>query len=297
MSGALPTPRAEVEITAALVRRLLGEQFPDLVSLELRALAPGWDNAIFRLGDSLVIRLPRRALGVPLIHHERRWLPGLAATLPLPIPVPVGHGHPSEEYPWDWNICRWVDGTSALESALDDQGAEAERLGRFLAALHQPATNDAPANLYRGVPLADRDDMTRDRIEQMAATIDVDAVGAAWDAALDAPHWNGPPLWCHGDVHPGNLVVDNGQLSGVIDFGDLTAGDPATDLSVAWMLFEPAIRSRFRTAAATTDNDTWHRARGWALSIALSLIANSADNERYEQLGRRTLAAVLTDRS
>ncbi len=274
-------PAAEVDIDVGLVRALLAEQQPDLQHLPLTELAWGWDNVIYRLGDELVVRLPRRAAAAALVDHEQRWLPELAAGLPLPVPAPVRFGVPGGGFPWSWSICPWLDGDPAAEHPIGDLAGAAAILGRFLVALHQPGADDAPANPYRGVPLADRAASTEQRILQLGDTLDGPAVRACWNEALRAPEWSGPPIWLHGDLHPANLLVTGGRLAAVIDFGDITAGDPATDLSVAWMLFPSEVRPTFRTAAGEPDDATWARARGWALSLGLAYLASSADNPTF----------------
>lgn len=297
MTGPGDMPAAEVELDATLVRDLLTEQHPDLAHLDLVEVAEGWDNVLFRLGDELALRLPRRAMGAALVAHEQRWLGVLAPRLPLPIPVPLRVGRPGLGYPWSWSITRWFPGRPAAVTPPGDLAEAAATLGRFLAALHVPAPPDAPANPYRGVPLAERSAVTLERIARLAGHLDAAATEAAWRSALTVPPWSGPPLWLHGDLHPANLVVDGGRLTAVVDFGDITAGDPATDLSVAWMLLPPAHRSAFRRAAGPVDDDTWARARGAALAHALACLASSADNPLMESVGRRTLDAVLADTS
>lgn len=294
-SNAASMPAAEVDIDDALVRRLLVSQCPQWASLPLRPLANGWDNVIYRLGDELSVRLPRRELAVFTAKHEQRALPELAARLPLPVPVPLHAGHPDPGYPWPWSVCRWVPGEAALFSAVDDLADTARTLGAFIAALHQPAPEDAPHNPYRGGPLAERAPFASERIELLASEIDGSRARALLEDALDAPVHTGPPIWVHGDLHPGNLLVVNGRLSGVIDFGDVSGGDPATDFFVAWMLFPPELRPAFTMAAGGIDDAGWRRARGWALVMALALLAGSADNPPYAALGRRTLEAVLND--
>lgn len=288
-------PSAEVDVGVDVVRTLLAEQFPDLAELELVELAYGWDNAIFRLGDDLTVRLPRRALAAQLVEHEQRWLPTLATRLPLPIPAPLRAGRPGAGYPWSWSVCPWLPGVIAARTAPADPFEAARTLGGFLAALHHPAPSDAPANPYRGVPLAERDDVTRERVQQLADLVDAPAVLARWSDLASSPTWDAPPLWLHGDLHPANVLVDDGRVSAVIDFGDITAGDPATDLAVAWMLFPSEARPTFRAAAGDIDDDTWARACAWALSLALAYLASSADNPMFARLGERVLAEVLAD--
>ena len=288
-------PSAEVDVGPAVVRALLAEQCPDLVELDLVELAYGWDNAIFRLGDELTVRLPRRALAAELVEHEQRWLPELSKRLPLPIPSPVRMGRPGAGYPWRWSVCPWLPGVIASREAPANPLEAAETLGAFLAALHQEAPRDAPANPYRGVPLAQRDEVVRQRAEQLSDLIDTPSVLSSWTDLSSVPAWDGPPLWLHGDLHPANVLVDHGRVSGVIDFGDITAGDPATDLAVAWMLFPAEARPMFRAAAGNIDDNTWVRARGWALSLALAYLANSADNPMFARLGEHVLHEVLAD--
>jgi aminoglycoside phosphotransferase (APT) family kinase protein len=288
-------PAAEVDVDEPLIRSLLQHQMPDLAELPLVLLASGWDNVIYRLGDDLVVRLPRRELAATLVEHELQWLPVLAPTLPLPIPAPIRGGHASDGYPWSWSVCPWLPGVAAEQASLSDTREAAATLGRFVGALHRPAPPDAPANPFRGVPLRDRAAVMLERIDAVADVIDGAAARSSWDELLTTPEWTGPPLWLHGDLHPLNVLVDNGRVSAVIDFGDLTAGDPATDLSVAWMMFSPAERSGFRDAAGDVDDHTWRRARGWALALALAYLANSADGPLLARIGERTIAAVLAD--
>ena len=291
-----PMPAAEIDVDPPLVRRLLAEQFPDLADLPLAPLANGWDNAVLRLGDDLVVRLPRRAMAAGLVEHEQRWLPELAAFgLPLAVPTPLRCGRPSAAagYPWAWSVCPWLDGEVAATRPPADLGEAATTLGAFVRALHRPAPGDAPPNPYRGVPLAERDQVLRERVVLLGDLIDGPAVLARWEHLAGAPRWSGPPVWLHGDLHPANLLVHDGRLHAVIDFGDLTAGDPASDLFVAWQLFpEDGLRARFRDAVGGVDGDTWRRAEAWALLMAVSYLANSADNPLIAGIGRRTLTAL-----
>ncbi len=288
-------PAAEVDIDVDLVRDLLQHQHPDLADLPIVELANGWDNVIYRLGDQLTVRLPRREMAAALVLAEQRWLPVLAERLPLPIPAPVRIGRPAGTYPWSWSVCPWLPGQAAGARPPADRRAAARTLGAFLAALHEAAPRDAPQNPFRGGRLDERDAVTRERIASVADLVDVDAVTSAWEVHLGVPTWSHPPVWIHGDLHPANLLVEDGELSSVIDFGDLTAGDPATDLAVAWMLFDADERVVFRSAAGAVDGDTWRRARGWALSLATVYVAFSADHPVLAAVGRRTIDAVLTE--
>ncbi|MCP5025853.1 MAG: aminoglycoside phosphotransferase family protein [Actinomycetia bacterium] len=289
-------PAAEVDVTAELVRSLLEAQHPDLAQLELRGLANGWDNAMFRLGEELVVRLPRRSVAAELVAHESRWLPELAPVLPFPVPAPLWVGRPAGAYPWAWTIVPWFEGTVVGTSAPTDPARLATDLGRFLAALHQPAPPAAPVNPFRGTPLADRSGPVEGRIATLAAHIDVARVREVWIDALQAPVWAGPPLWIHGDLHPLNFLEQDGGLAAVIDFGDIAGGDPATDLLVAWALFDEEHRSILRAAADTAvrpiDDAMWTRGRGWAIAHSLAILANSADAPILRAIGERTLAAA-----
>ncbi len=287
-------PAAEVEISEPLVRELLRRQFPGVADRWLRLVTNGWDNVIFRLGPDLTVRLPRRAVAVPLVDHEHRWLAELAPRLPLPIPAPVHRGRPDGGYPWPWTVGPWFGGSiAALQPPVHAERA-ARTIGGFLAALHRPAPPDAPHNPYRGVPLADRATSFEERLDMLSGMVDVPAVRHHWNRALAAAVWDGPALWLHGDLHPANLIVADGQLSAVIDFGDLTAGDPATDLAVAWMLLPVEHHDTMRRAYGGADDATWVRARGWALNLALAMLAHSADNPVLAGVGRRTLAAAVS---
>jgi aminoglycoside phosphotransferase (APT) family kinase protein len=298
MPAPAPKPAAEVDVDAPLVARLLAEQHPDLAHLPLEPVGSGWDNALVRVGDGLVARLPRRAVAAEVVAHEHRWLPELAPTLPLPVPVPVRTGRPGAGYPWPWSLCRWEPGVVAAADPAFDPLVAARHLGAFLAALHVPAPLDAPRNPFRGVPLADRVERFEDHLGLVAAIVDAAALRACWADALAAPPWDHPAVWVHGDLHPANLVVHDGRLAAVLDFGDLTAGDPATDLAVAWMLLPAAARPALRAAAgagAAIDDATWARARGWAVALGLACLAGAADEPLISRIGRRTMTAVLAD--
>jgi len=291
-------PSPEIDVTEELVRSLLEDQFPDLGDRPLDLVANGWDNAIFRLGDDLVARLPRRQLGADLVQHEHRWLPGLAQRLPIPIAVPLRTGAPSEAYPWAWSICPWFDGEVAADAQLDDPPTEAQRLGDFVGAFHTPAPPDAPDNPFRGQPMAYLRPRLRDSTELLGSVIDGGAVAAKANELLDVDDWGGPPLWLHGDLHTANLIVRNGEIIAVLDLGDITSGDPAVDLAVAWMLFGEGDRTIFRAAAGSSfavDDATWQRGQAWALHFALLYLLHAADSERFARMGRSLLAAVVAD--
>jgi aminoglycoside phosphotransferase (APT) family kinase protein len=286
MTGAMPP--AEVDLSVSAVAALVRTQHPTLLG-PLRLVANGWDNAVYRLGADRSVRLPRRAVAVPLLVHEQRWLPRLAPLLPVPVPVPVAVGAPAGSYPWPWSINPWLPGRPAAAVPVAARVTFAADLARCLAALHVPAPPDAPQNAFRGVPLVSRAAAVRERLRGPLL--------ALWESLLETPPWTGPPVWLHADPHPANLLVgDDGRLAALIDFGDLTAGDPATDLAAAWMVFDPAGRAAFRAAYPASDA-TWRRARGWALSIGSAIAAGSADNPAMAAIGAHALEQVgLADR-
>jgi len=286
----------EVDTNASLVRRLLAAQFPEWADLPIEPVpSAGTDNALYRLGDDMAVRLPRIhwAAGVD---KEHEWLPKLAPFLPLAIPVPLAKGNPGEGYPWQWSVYRWLEGENATIEHIVDLWQAATDLAHFIVALQQiELTGGPPAR--RGVPLARRDQPTREAIAALRGALDVDVVAAAWDAALAAPTWQRSPVWVHGDLLPGNLLVKEGRLSAVIDFAGLGVGDPACDLIIAWNLFTAETRDVFRATLAV-DDATWARGRGWALSQALIFIPYYLDtNPMGVAIARRTINEVLADGS
>lgn len=290
-------PPAEVTIDRSLVRALIQQQHPDLAHLAVSEIGEGWDNRLFRLGDDLAVRVPRRAASAALIEQEQRWLPQLSAPLPLPIPVPRRVGRPGCGFPWSWSITPWFPGQTALREPPADLSTAAVALGQFLRRLHQPAPREAPHNPWRSVPLAARTSVLKDHLQQVDGLVDRNAVLELWERALAAAPWPGPPVWIHGDLHPGNLLVSEGRLSAVIDFGDLAAGDPATDVSVMWMLLPPSTRSALRASARgefdPVDDHTVLRARGWAVALGLAYVVNSRDDEAMGALGLATIDAAV----
>ncbi|MFS1300012.1 aminoglycoside phosphotransferase family protein [Streptosporangium longisporum] len=291
-------PAAEVDVSPDLVRRLLAAQHPDLAHLPVETMANGWDNVVCRVGDALVARLPRREVAARLLVHEQRWLPVLGPRLPLPVPVPVRIGRPGPGYPWPWSVVPFLPGRVAARTPPADPRDLAADLAGFLGALHTPAAPDAPVNPLRGIPLADRHATVVRNLDVLGHLVDRGAVMRAWETAVAAPVWDGPPSWLHGDLHPANILVHRGRISGVIDFGDITSGDPATDLSVAWMLLPAECHGAFRDAYEAAGGHLpcehlWTRARGWALALSLAFLAHSADAPLTAETGRRTLEAVL----
>ncbi len=288
-------PGAEVDVSSRLVSDLLESQRPDLAGLAVVPIGFGWDNFSFLVGDDLVARLPRREAAVRLVENEVRWLPEIASRLPLPVPTPVFLGEPGPGYPWRWTLVPWIPGDRVSREVALETRSGAIDLGTFLRALHEPAPAEAPQNPFRGIPLMERDGATRERIGALTMYLDPATVLSVWEAALEVQGHDGQAVWIHGDLHPANLLSVDGRLSGVIDFGDLASGDPATDLAVAWMLFGREDREVFRQEYGGVTRSTWDRARGWALSLAVAILANSADNAEMEAIGRVTLERVLAD--
>ncbi|MCC6627673.1 MAG: aminoglycoside phosphotransferase family protein [Chloroflexi bacterium] len=290
----------EVVTDVALVRRLLAEHYPRWADLPITPVtSAGTDNALYRLGDELVARLPRIHWAAGQAEKEFRWLPRLAPHLPLTIPTPLALGAPDAGYPWAWAIYRWLDGENATIDRLADPRQAALDLAQFVAALQRIDPAGGPLagahNSTRGVPLAARDAPTRAALAALAGMIDTGAATAAWDAALRAPAWPGPPVWIHGDLSSGNLLAVQGRLSAVIDFGCLGIGDPAADLIVAWNLFTAEARTVFRAALAV-DDATWARGRGWALSTALiALPYYHVTNPVLAGIARHAIAEVLEE--
>ena len=290
----------EVDIDASLVHRLLAAQFPQWTGLPIEPVhSAGTDNALYRLGGDMVVRLPRILGATCQAEKERQWLPRLAPLLPLPIPVPLAKGMPAEGYPWPWSVYRWLEGETATIERVADPRQAATDLGRFVAAMQRidPAGGPPPGahNSWRGVPLGRRDAETRVAIEALRGTLDAEAVTAAWEAALQAPAWHGPAVWLHGDLNAANLLVQDGRLNAVIDFGCLGVGDPACDLMAAWTYLSAETRDVFR-AALPADDATWARGRGWALSFGLiALPYYQRTNPVLAGIARHAIDAALAD--
>ena len=290
----------EVDTNVSLVVRLLTTQFPQWANLPIELVhSAGTDNALYRLGDDMVARLPRSPRATEQVDKEQKWLPRLAPLLPLNIPVPLAKGKPGEGYPWHWSVYRWLEGEDATTEPIADPRQAATDLAQFIAALQQiEATGGPPPgphNFYRGVPLAMRDQQTRAAIAALHDVLDTDEVTAAWDAAIEVPAWDGAPVWLHGDLQPGNLLVQQGRLSAVIDFGGLGVGDPACDVMAAWLLLSAENRAVFR-AALQVDDATWARGRGWALSFGLiALPYYQTTNPVLAGIGRRAIDEALAD--
>ncbi len=293
-------PRPDgVRIDAALVRRLISAQFPRWADLPVDPVeVGGWDNRTFRLGARMTVRLPSAAQYAPQVEKEHRWLPKLAPLLPLAVPVPLAKGVPTEGYPYPWSVYRWLKGETATLGRIADLRLFAISLAEFLNALRRmdPAGGPSPGwhNFFRGGPLTVYDAETRQAIAALDGRVDTEAALAAWEAALGA-EWVGHPVWFHGDVAFGNLLVRNGRLSAVIDFGTSGVGDPACDLAIAWTLFRGESRGAFR-ATLGPDDATWARGRGWTLWKGLITLAEHIDtNPVMAEEARRVIDEVLAD--
>ncbi len=289
----MPTP----EIDASLVRRLVAAQFPQWAGLEVSARSIGGvDNRTFRLGEQLSVRLPAGDWYALQVAKEQEWLPRLAPRLPLPVPTPVGRGVPGEGYPHEWSVNRWIPGEPPTPANVADLTTFAEDLARFLVALRGLDATGGPApgphNWYRGGPLTHYAEETRTAITALAAQVDGAAVRRVWEDAVGAT-WLGDPVWFHGDVAAGNLLVRDGRLAAVIDFGTSGVGDPACDVVVAWTLLDAPARDAFRHALAV-DAGTWSRGRGWALWKALITLAGATDRSAAAE-SRAVIDAVLAD--
>ena len=289
------------EINATLVKQLLRTQFPQWAELPVTpVVSDGWDNRTFRLGDSMSVRLPSALRYVAQVQKEHRWLPVLRSRLPLAIPVPLALGVPGASYPWHWSIYSWLDGKPAHASHIHDLGRFAIDLAHFLVALRGIDAHNGPVagahNFHRGGSLAVYDTEVRQSIGLLADMIDVAAVAEVWDTGL-ATSWQEPAVWVHGDVAETNLLVQEGLLNAVIDFGNVGIGDPACDLVIAWTFFDPANRKKFRSAVAL-DSATWKRARGWAIWKALITSVQLRDtNPKEAKKAREVIRDILDDHS
>lgn len=296
--GPVPTRR---QVSEDLARRLVATQFPQWAGLRVEPVAEsGWDNWTFRLGDAMVVRLPSASEYAAAVQKEQRWLPALAPRLPLPIPVPLARGEPTGEYPHPWSVYEWIEGVPATPDRVGDQVELARDLAGFLAGLQSIETSGGPPpgihNWFRGGTLRTYDLDTHSALEELADHVDTGLAREIWTIALDA-RWDGVDRWFHGDVAPGNLLLDDGRLVAVIDFGTCGVGDPACDLAVAWTLLTPEARHTFRERLAV-DEDTWARGRGWALWKALITLAHTrADPELAQEQAdaQRVLAAVFEE--
>jgi len=272
-------------IDTFLVHRLIASQFPKLKNLPIEPIAiSGWDNRIFHLGKEMLVRLPSAVEYEQQVEKEYKWLPHLALALPKQIPTPLAIGKPEHGYPWKWSIYRWIEGQTVASAPVNDLVTFASDLANFLNTLHQIDTSGGPLpglhSFYRGGSLSVYDADTRNAIKALKNKIDAIAVTDIWKRALSTS-WTNPPVWVHGDISAGNLLVQADKLCAVIDFGQLSIGDPACDLSINWTLFNESKRDCFKKILSL-DKETWARARGWTLWKALIVAAGFTDPNNFE---------------
>jgi aminoglycoside phosphotransferase (APT) family kinase protein len=293
-----PVPQ-RIEVPAELVSRLVADQFPRWAGLPVRPVANGgWDNRTFHLGPRLSVRMPSAAEYALAVDKEHRWLPVLAPRLPLPVPTPIAKGEPGAGYPFGWSVYSWLDGEPASHERITDPVRFAVDLAGFLAALRDvdPAGGPGPGlhNWYRGGSLRTYDGEVERALTTLAGHVDAGLVAEMWQTALDA-RWDGRDTWFHGDIAPGNLLLDDGRLAAVIDFGTCGVGDPACDLAVAWTLLTAAGRRAFRERLSV-DDATWARGRGWALWKTLAVSAGALGRDDQETAStRRVLGEIRTE--
>jgi aminoglycoside phosphotransferase (APT) family kinase protein len=296
----VPTPPdGRAGIDAALVKRLVAAQFPQWRDLPVGPVeVDGWDNRTYRVGDTLTARLPTAPGYVPAVAKENEWLPRLAPSLPFAVPPIMGEGVPGEGYPFPWSVRGWLDGETAAPERIDDMAQFALSVAEFILALQRCDTTGGPLagehSWYRGASLTYYDEETRRCLAALEGRVDTDGAEAVWEAAL-AARWHGTPVWFHGDIAPGNLLVADGKLTAVIDFGTSGVGDPACDLVIAWGMFSGESREAFRRAVGQ-DEGMWARARGWLLWKCLLTLTEHIDTDpERAAIDRRLIAEVLSD--
>lgn len=275
----------EPSIDADLARRLVRAQFPRWANLDVSAIEnEGWCNRAFRLGDQMILRMPRHLAYAEQVAKEYAWLPQLAPQLPVFIPEPLALGSPGEGYPWNWSIYKWIEGETANPNRVLDMGSLAQSIAAFLSALHSIDTQRGPPpglhNFYRGGPLTTYDEQTRKAVAALGSNVDAPSVIKIWEKGL-VSSWQRPPVWVHGDISVGNLLIRGGELCAVIDFGNLCVGDPACDLAMNWTVFDRNAREIFRHGL-DLDADTWDRGRAWVLWKALILASGLAASKGFE---------------
>lgn len=285
----------EFPIDVSLVRQLLIKQFPLWADLPLKpVLSTGTDNALYRLGNHLVVRLPRIGWAVENVDKEFEWLPKIASYLPISIPIPLTKGAPTENYPYPWSVYTWLDGSNPTVGHISNPTLLAHDLVQFLQAMHRIDLPNGPLS-NRGVPLERKDGETRRALKQLEGIIDIETATALWDRSLSISKWSKPPVWVHGDLSPGNLLIQKGRLSAVIDFGNVGVGDPACDLIIAWNLLPASMRYIFCREVGL-DEATWQRGLGWALSNALIALPYYKDtNPVLAGSARHVLQQLIED--
>jgi len=293
LTAAMEGPPGEVQVDVELVEVLLAQQHPNLATLPVRAVESGFDNFMFRLGESFAVRLPRSAAAARLLANEQRWLITLSDRLPLQIPVPIRVGQPAFGFPWRWSVVPWLVGATAETAPV--AASQAPRLATFLRALHVAAPADAPRNFERAATLASRAAAVGERIRHLERTTDAvdDRIRRAWHESLEAANETSP-TWIHGDLHARNVLTLDGTITGVIDWGDMTSGDPAIDLACLWMLLpNEAARARARRAYDVADDALWARARGWAVLFGVTLLDTGlTGNARNAAMGEQILRQI-----
>lgn len=295
-SNSIGTPVAEITIDKNLVYSLLSEQHPDLMHLPIMLVDTGWDNVMFRLGDKLSVRLPRRQLAAKLIENEQTWLPLLAQQLTLPVPIPLRIGQPGQNYPWRWSVLPWLTGITADQQ--EPYANQVKLFASFLRSLHTPAPSNAPISAVRGIPLKQRAASVEERMQRLQTKTHLitQKLRDTWNIAVNAPI-DVEVKWLHGDLHPRNILVENSVITGIVDWGDMTSGDIATDLASIWMLFSDS-NARFQALAeyANVSPATLQRALGWAIVFGVMLLDTGlVDHPRHAVMGERTLSRVSED--
>jgi aminoglycoside phosphotransferase (APT) family kinase protein len=285
------------EIDVSVPRRLIDTQFPQWTDLPIEPVElDGWDNRTFRLGDELSIRLPSGEWYAKQVAKEQRWLPVLAPRLPLPIPAPVAQGQPDEGFPYPWSVYRWLEGEVASPATVADAAELATTLARFLVALQGADARDGPEpgehNFHRGAHPSVYADETHRAIAALGGEIPREAAERLWENAMRT-RWEGDPVWFHGDVAAGNLLVRDGRLAAVLDFGSSGVGDPACDMVIAWTFLSGESRDRFR-AERGVDAATWERGRAWALWKSLiTLVGRLEEDDPDAAVSRREIDDIV----
>lgn len=290
-------PDADIRIDEALVSRILSVAAPSLAHHTPVPSGEGFDAVVYRVGPSHAVRLPRRDVASALIEAEQRWLPTLCETVATATPVALIAGRATEAFPRPWSLVPWIEGETVATQPVSGRRPLAAPLAAFIASFHRAAPASAPQNAYRGGALAHRDHAMRERLAS-GMIADSAALAEVWDQALRAPEWSGMPLWLHGDLHPENLICRDGELAGVIDFGDLTAGDPSTDVATAWLTLDAAGREEFFAGfepSYDVDGPLLERAQGWALLIASAMAVHAADHPELSAVARHTFEQLLAE--